>query len=419
MVMDIGLFGTLRKLKIASSTLRIDDDFIDRLNHYYTAIVIVVFTFIISAKQYVGQPLQCWVPAQFTTAMEQYAENYCWIQNTYYLPLRHTIPKEHSHRNDRKIGYYQWVPFMLVCQALLFYLPNIVWRLLNWESGINFRAINRMTSDAQNVNPDSRGKTIRAIARHIEDALRYQKRERRDCLGQLRQAANKFLLCSRRHGVFLSLMYFLVKLLYICNCVCQFFLLNAFLGSPYQFFGWELLINMISGVTWEESGQFPRVTMCDFEIRVLGNLHRHTVQCVLVINLFNEKIFVFLWFWLFLVAVATVMSFFTWLYKHALPPMRHQFVLSSLRMADSNVRRDSRDVAVRHQLENFVSQNLRCDGVFVLRMLAINAGEIISAEVAREMWLSYRGDCKRPLQTGNANGPDQHMMGAGDDQSVV
>jgi len=55
--------------------------------------------------------------------------------------------------------------------------------------------------------------------------------------------------------------------------------------------------------------------MCVRKIRGqdLGNVQTYTVQCVLPINLYNEKIYMFLWFWMIAVALASVVSFVVWL----------------------------------------------------------------------------------------------------------
>lgn len=57
--------------------LRNDDDFIDRLSHHYTTMLLVIFTIIVSTKQYVGDSIQCWCPAQFTEAHVHYTNQVC------------------------------------------------------------------------------------------------------------------------------------------------------------------------------------------------------------------------------------------------------------------------------------------------------------------------------------------------------
>jgi len=114
-----------------------DDDVADRLSHFYTPAILVVFAAIVSSKQYVGEPINCWVPAHFSGAHEEYANSFCWIRNTYHVPFTEQIPMKSPERYRSMIPYYQWVPMILLVQALLFYLPVAVWRSACGHSGLD------------------------------------------------------------------------------------------------------------------------------------------------------------------------------------------------------------------------------------------------------------------------------------------
>lgn len=63
---------------------------------------------------------------------------------------------------------------MLGLQAILFYLPSLVWRILNWQSGISVKGIMQMCEDVGNIQVDKRAASVEVVGAHIADALKMQ-----------------------------------------------------------------------------------------------------------------------------------------------------------------------------------------------------------------------------------------------------
>lgn len=54
---------------------------------------------------------------------------------------------------------------------------------------------------------------------------------------------------------------------------------------------------------------FPRVTKCTFhKFGSSGTIQKHDALCVLALNILNEKIYIFLWFWFIILAVMSGMA---------------------------------------------------------------------------------------------------------------
>ena len=68
-------------------------------------------------------------------------------------------------------------------------------------------------------------------------------------------------------GSYLTIGYLFVKLLYVANAVGQLYLLDAFLGTDFHFYGIDVLRRLVSGDDWAASERFPRVTLCEFIVR--------------------------------------------------------------------------------------------------------------------------------------------------------
>lgn len=156
----------------------------------------------------------------------------------------------------------------------------------------------------------------------------------------------------------------------------QMFLMNRFFDGAFLMFGFDVL-------TFVNSDQedridpmiqiFPRMTKCTFrKYGVSGDEEKHDALCILPLNVVNEKIYVFLWFWFIILSILT---FLTVIYRIIIifsPRMR----VYLLRMRYRLVRKDVIDTIVRRS---------KMGDWFLFYMLGENVDSLIFRDVLQEL----------------------------------
>ncbi|UMM36493.1 hypothetical protein L5515_008635 [Caenorhabditis briggsae] len=365
-----------------------DRDFVDRLHSYFTCNLLIGLAVLVSFKQFGGKPVECLVPDIFSSSWEQYAENYCWASDTYYVPTNEPVAGLHTdEKRQRKISYYQWVPFFLLLEAACFRLPSLLWKYLAGHSGIKINEIVKLSSDPNNIKPDIKRANIKSLTVHLQGALRFHRRLQKK---QIRPHRFLWLFNLPYSAFFVTAMYLCTKFFYLANVCLQLLFMNRFLETDkYKWYGLGALVDLLNGTTWEQSGMFPRVSLCDFDVRVMGNMQEHTIQCVLVINIFNEKIFILLWFWYLALLVFTFGSFAYWLIVSLWGHLNRRFIIRHLEMSD--IAFDSSEEGAYDKVKRFIDNYLKSDGVFVIRMMTLQSGVIFGTDLVQELWRNFHG----------------------------
>uniref|UniRef100_A0A915EAA9 Innexin n=1 Tax=Ditylenchus dipsaci TaxID=166011 RepID=A0A915EAA9_9BILA len=372
--------GTLSFLQPQS-----DDDMADRLHYYYTTTFLLVTSVLISLKMF-GVLDASRVPEQ----LARVHRDLLFLYEHLFRPFNKQIPMEQSVRDQNMISYYQWTPFFLVICAFMFYSPCLIWRMLYTKSGIRLNDVVAFATDRSNIQPKQREANIKGVSAHLGSVFKHRFRwgSVRGKDGTAHPFRHKILrlLNLRFYEAYLTLLYIGIKILFLLNVSVQMFIMNWFLQTDaYDYYGWGVLQDLIQGRPWSDSGNFPRVTYCDMDVRILGNVQKHTVQCVLVINIFTEKVFVLLLVWYTFLVVVSLISLGNWLISSIPFEARKKFIARRLELADVEFKRKN----FHQELEEFVRDYIKMDGIFVLRMLTIHAGILVCTEIVDEMWEDY------------------------------
>lgn len=187
---------------------------------------------------------------------------------------------------------------------------------------------------------------------------------------------------------YLCLLYLAVKSAYVFNVGLQFFLLGQFLGRGYLRHGLELINRLIVNGDWWASPRFPLSTLCQVRADMSGGLRSYTCQCVLPINVFNEKIFSVVWFYMAFLMPLNVLSLLFWIYR-TFETNRLSYIRLCLwrtRLVELN--------QIHRTVRRLSQSYLGWDGVFLLRLIEHNHGSIMATLIMSRLWEFYANQMK-------------------------
>jgi cytochrome b subunit of formate dehydrogenase len=323
MVVDV--FGSLRSI-VKLDQVSIDNN-VFRLHYKATVIFLVACSLLVTSRQYFGDPIDC---IQRDDIPQNVIDTYCWIHSTFTLPhaLNKTVGDEVPHPGIDKYTpgeprvyhrYYQWVCFVLFLQAIMFYVPRYLWK--TWEAG-----------------------RLRSLVLSLKNPVLGES-ERQDQI----QLLVYYLKTNIQFHNYYFIYFVFCEVLNFVNVIIQMYLVDAFLGGAFSSYGIDVL--RYSEMEPENRVDpmvriFPRMTKCTFHrYGSSGDVQKHDALCILPLNIINEKIYIFLWFWFVFLAIITGIIL---IYRVAIivfPRLRYVTLRSRARLTDRYHLRLVMDVA--------------------------------------------------------------------------
>ncbi|XP_048246132.1 innexin unc-9-like [Haliotis rufescens] len=349
----------------------VDQDHVYSINGFWTVLLFAVCSVGSFALRYITTPISCWCPAQFTSSMISYTEKSCFLKDMYH---NNSISDNYDDEIPSVPSFHLWIPLILFFQALAFKVPNITWNSCKHLLTLNMEETVESLKSVQLTSPENRQAIFSDAARVFGSLL-------------------------RRNRFFLALLYLFVKLLLCINLIAQFMFLTTY-------FRQYLAIRVGSYADFDVDSIIKPLLVkdiyCHFQIHFLQNTQIFSVQCTLQITEIYEKMFIFLWYWVFLLAIITILNLVLWAGFLFLPFLRDGRIAAHVNA--SKGARPNEPAVTR-----FISSFLGIDGVFVLSMISRNSSELVAADLTQHLYQVFQEkerewQNQRNLYTGETEG---------------
>ena len=234
----------------------------------------------------------------------------CLINGTYKLPDG-AHAESHYPKQNELIRWYALTPLLIVAQTIPFAIPCLIWMSFNQHGGIEVsKAIeNARTMQESSGNQDSKLRTsqLRQIANNINRVDMRKRQYPKVQRGQRIVAPRSIICLSSFSRIYLSNLYLAVKSLYLLAVVVNFGFIASFLGTGYFSIGIRLFGRLTEWKTNYFEEIFPLEVLCRSQVKDDSITKSWILQCLLTMNMYNEKLFLGIWYWYFtLLLVGTI-----------------------------------------------------------------------------------------------------------------
>lgn len=329
------------------------DNIVFRCHYRITSALFFVCCIIVTANNLIGDPISC----IHDNAISRHVINtYCWITHTFSLPDHYNRPIG-SHiphpgvapdlGEKRYHSYYQWVPFVLFFQGVLFYFPHFVWK--SWEEG-----------------------KMRMISDGLRGTVLGMKEQRTRRQGQI---VHYLVESLHLHNLY-AFGYYFCEILNFINVICNIYFLDLFFGGSFMTYGLDVIkfSNMNQEIRVDPMiAVFPRVTKCTFQkFGPSGTIQKHDALCILALNILNEKIFILIWFWLVILAILSAVTVIYSVTIIFLPSIREMVLRKRFRYGS-------------HSAIATLVQKTQIGDFLLLHLLSQNVNYVIFSEILEEV----------------------------------
>ncbi|CAL4123123.1 unnamed protein product, partial [Meganyctiphanes norvegica] len=302
-----------------------------KLHYKFTYRIFMVSVVLTTIYDVIGDKIKC-IPDKTSIKTQSFVENYCFIMGTFTIDHLHNatigVDVPHPGVGQNRPGdaitvhsYYQWVPYALFANGILFFIPHWIWKTIQ---GATFKSVIQKLSIRECLKDELRGWRLREQQYgYMSYYLLGYMREHLAC----RYWFFKFVLCESLNLVVV---------------ISTLFFTDHFLGGEFLTYGSKVFeyINMDPEDRLDPmSYVFPRMAKCTYRLwGPSGTIVVRDVMCLIATNIINEKIYVFLWVWLVFLTTVTSLWLVWRILILALPVLR-SFILSSYASTSKEVDR--------------------------------------------------------------------------------